>query len=105
MTRRLRRCEGAPDPPTLAGMTDDSRLTTLLEARPPAFPAPAPGMPVLVEVPPGSPGRPPHRHSGPVFGYVLEGELVYELEGEPAHVIRSGEAFWEPGEPMLRPAA
>jgi hypothetical protein len=34
---------------------------------------------------------------GPCFGYVLEGEVVFELEGEPTRVIRAGEAFWEPG--------
>jgi quercetin dioxygenase-like cupin family protein len=28
---------------------------------------------------------------------VLEGEMVFELEGEPARVVRAGEAFWEPG--------
>ena len=43
------------------------------------------------------PGTPPHRHSGPCFGYVLDGEMVFELEGEPARVVRAGEAFWEPG--------
>ena len=26
---------------------------------------------------------PPHRHSGPVFGYMLEGEMIFELEGRP----------------------
>ena len=50
-----------------------------------------------LDLPPGDPGTPPHRHSGPVFGYVLEGEIVFELEGEPERVIRAGEAFWEPG--------
>ncbi len=25
------------------------------------------------------------------------GEMVFELEGEPARVVRAGEAFWEPG--------
>jgi quercetin dioxygenase-like cupin family protein len=54
-------------------------------------------MTVLIEIPPGDPGTPPHRHSGPVFGYVLEGELIYELEGEPERLVRAGEAFWEPG--------
>jgi hypothetical protein len=36
-------------------------------------------MTVRIELPPGDPGSPPHRHSGPVFGYMLEGEemLVY----------------------------
>jgi quercetin dioxygenase-like cupin family protein len=28
---------------------------------------------------------------------VLEGEMLFELEGEPPRVIRGGEAFWEPG--------
>ena len=23
--------------------------------------------------------------------------MMFELEGEPAHVVRVGEAFWEPG--------
>lgn len=54
-------------------------------------------MAATVELPPGNPGTPPHRHSGPVFGYMLEGEMTFELEGEPDRVIRAGEAFWEPG--------
>jgi quercetin dioxygenase-like cupin family protein len=54
-------------------------------------------MTVVVEYPPGDPGAPPHRHSGPAFGYVLEGEMLFELEGEPPRVLRAGEAFWEPG--------
>jgi hypothetical protein len=28
---------------------------------------------------------------------MLDGEMVFELEGEPPRVIRVGEAFWEPG--------
>lgn len=54
-------------------------------------------MTITVELEPGSPGTPPHRHSGPVFGYVTDGELLFELEGEPERVIAAGEAFWEPG--------
>ncbi|MFJ4002170.1 hypothetical protein ACIPWL_01700 [Streptomyces sp. NPDC090023] len=34
---------------------------------------------------------------GPVLGHVIEGEMLYELEGQPPRVIRTGEAFWEPG--------
>jgi quercetin dioxygenase-like cupin family protein len=52
---------------------------------------------VLVEIPPHDPGTPPHRHSGPVYGYVVEGELLFELEGDPPRVLRAGDAFWEPG--------
>ena len=36
----------------------------------------------LVELPPADAGLEPHRHSGPVFGYVLEGRILFELEGE-----------------------
>jgi quercetin dioxygenase-like cupin family protein len=54
-------------------------------------------MTALVEIPPGDPGTPPHRHSGPVFGYVTEGAIVFELEGKPERVVRAGETFWEPG--------
>jgi quercetin dioxygenase-like cupin family protein len=54
-------------------------------------------MVATVTVPPGDPGSGPHRHSGPVFGYVLEGEILFELEGERPYPIKAGEAFWEPG--------
>lgn len=72
-------------------------LTTLLDQHPPFVPKGAHVMTVLVELPPGDPGTPPHRHSGPVFGYLLQGEMLFELEGEPERVIRADEAFWEPG--------
>jgi quercetin dioxygenase-like cupin family protein len=72
-------------------------LTTLQEAKPPFIPDGAEVMTVVIEFPPGDPGTPPHRHPGPAFGYVLEGEMLFELEGEPERVIRAGEAFWEPG--------
>lgn len=60
---------------------------------------PAPGhlMTILVEIPPHDPGTPPHRHSGPVYGYMLEGEMLYELEGDPPRLLRPGQTFWEPG--------
>ena len=72
-------------------------LTVLQEAEPPFIPAGANVMTVVVEFPPGDPGTPPHRHSGPAFGYVVKGEMLFELEGEPERVIPAGEAFWEPG--------
>ena len=74
-----------------------STLTTLMHQVPPFIPSGAEAMTATVELPPGDPGTPPHRHSGPVFGYLLEGEMLFELEGEPERVIRAGEAFWEPG--------
>ena len=72
-------------------------LTVLQDVAPPFVPDGAHGMTVVIEYAPGDPGAPPHRHSGPAFGYVLEGEMLFELEGEPPRVLRAGEAFWEPG--------
>jgi quercetin dioxygenase-like cupin family protein len=74
-----------------------SAVTVVQQAQPPVIPAGAHAMTIVVEFPPGDPGTPPHRHTGPCFGYVLDGEMVFELEGAPARVIRAGEAFWEPG--------
>jgi uncharacterized protein YbjT (DUF2867 family) len=74
-----------------------SAITVVQEVEPPFIPAGAHAMTIVVEWPPGHPGNPPHRHSGPCFGYVLDGEMVFELEGEPARVVRAGETFWEPG--------
>jgi quercetin dioxygenase-like cupin family protein len=54
-------------------------------------------MVATVTIPPGDPGSGPHRHSGPVFGYVIEGEILFELEGQRPYRIKAGEAFWEPG--------
>jgi quercetin dioxygenase-like cupin family protein len=73
-----------------------SALTVLQEVHT-DIPDGAHAMTVVVEYPPGSPGAPPHRHFGPAFGYVVEGEMRFELEGEPVRVLRAGEAFWEPG--------
>ncbi|WP_425577252.1 cupin domain-containing protein [Streptomyces enissocaesilis] len=54
-------------------------------------------MTVLIAHPPGSAGTPPHRHSGPAFDHVLEGEMCFEREGEPGRVLMAGDTFWEPG--------
>jgi quercetin dioxygenase-like cupin family protein len=76
----------------------EDALTVVQEVMPPAIAEGAHAMTVIIEYPPGSAGAPPHRHpSGPAFGYMLEGEMLFELEGEPPRVIRAGEAFWEPG--------
>src|SRR5262245_11164578 len=38
----------------------------------------------------------PHRHAGPVFGYVLEGEYEFAINDEPSKVLKVGETFYEP---------
>ena len=73
-------------------------LTVIQTATPPSLPDGGEVMTVLIEYPPGDPGAPPHRHpGGPAFGYVLEGEILFELEGQAPRVLKAGQAFWEPG--------
>lgn len=38
----------------------------------------------------------PHRHPGPVLGYVLEGEYEWAIDDLPATVLKVGETFYEP---------
>lgn len=38
----------------------------------------------------------PHRHNGPVFGYVLEGEYEHAINDEPVKTFKAGETFYEP---------
>jgi quercetin dioxygenase-like cupin family protein len=48
-----------------------------------------------IHVQPGVEGR-PHKHSGFVLGYVLEGEYRFAVNGEAPRVVRAGETFFEP---------
>ncbi|MET9352772.1 cupin domain-containing protein [Streptomyces sp. NPDC018026] len=61
------------------------------------IPAGAEARTVRVTLAPGDPGAPPHRHPGPLFGYVTEGEILFELEGEAPRVLKAGDAVFEPG--------
>ncbi len=38
----------------------------------------------------------PHRHPGAVYGYVLEGEFVFKVEGKPEKLLKAGDTFYEP---------
>jgi quercetin dioxygenase-like cupin family protein len=39
----------------------------------------------------------PHRHPGPIFGYVLEGQFELGLGDEPMKTLNAGDTFYEPG--------
>ena len=43
---------------------------------------------------PGHAGS-PHRHPGPVFGYILAGEYEWAIDDLPSRVIKAGETFYE----------
>lgn len=50
---------------------------------------------VEVTLQPGQAGN-PHRHPGPAFGYVLEGEYEWAIDDQPSKVLKVGETFYEP---------
>lgn len=50
---------------------------------------------VEVTIEPGQAGL-SHRHPGPGFGYVLEGEYELGIDDQPTKVLKAGETFYEP---------
>jgi quercetin dioxygenase-like cupin family protein len=46
----------------------------------------------------------PHRHTGPVFGYVLEGEYEHAIDDEPVKTYKAGDTFYEPSGAVHRVA-
>ena len=53
------------------------------------------GMVVLVSYAPGQASK-AHLHPGSVFAYVLEGEVVSQLDGQAAITYRAGQSWYEP---------
>jgi quercetin dioxygenase-like cupin family protein len=73
-------------------------MKVMQEVRSPLIPDGAHVMTVLINHPPGAPGYPPHRlPGGPGFGYMIAGEMLFEIEGEAPRVLHAGDAFWGPG--------
>ena len=50
---------------------------------------------VEVTIEPGKEGL-PHRHPGPGFVYVLEGEYELGVDDQPTKIFKAGETFYEP---------
>ena len=50
---------------------------------------------VEVSYPPGGASH-AHQHAGFVLGYVLEGEVRFQLRGQRERIVRTGEMFFEP---------
>ena len=46
----------------------------------------------------------PHRHPGPVFGYVLEGELEFAIGDGKVRTLNAGDTFYEPAMALHRVA-
>ena len=50
---------------------------------------------VVVTLGPGEASA-PHRHPGPAFGYVLEGEHEWAIDDHPVRLLKAGDTFYEP---------
>lgn len=50
---------------------------------------------ITLTMAPGESSR-PHEHTGPVFAYLLEGEIENQVEPNPPHTYKPGEYFYEP---------
>jgi quercetin dioxygenase-like cupin family protein len=48
-----------------------------------------------VTIEPGK-GSMPHRHPGPVFAYILEGEYEWAVKDQPVKRLKAGDTFYEP---------
>ncbi len=44
----------------------------------------------------------PHRHPGPVFGYILEGEYQWAINDQPVKQLKTGDTFYEPAMSLHR---
>lgn len=50
---------------------------------------------ITLTVAPGT-TSPPHEHTGPVFAYLLEGEIENQVDPDPPQRYKAGEFFYEP---------
>lgn len=44
---------------------------------------------------------PVHTHAAPAVGYVSKGTIYYQVEGQPAQILKAGDAFYEPVGPKI----
>jgi len=51
---------------------------------------------VLVELNPGPGTGRDHRHTGPVLGYVVDGQVRFGVDHGPEQILRAGGTFFEP---------
>jgi len=42
-----------------------------------------------------------HKHPCPVFGYIAEGEALFQVKGQPPQSLPAGSAFYEPAETVI----
>ncbi|HEX2011172.1 MAG TPA: cupin domain-containing protein [Roseateles sp.] len=91
----------APSFPVQAHDRADAETVTPLQQRPLPGLAGKQAVLALVHYAPGQASE-AHLHAGPVFAYVLEGEVVSQLDGEPPVTYKAGQSWYEaPRRPHL----
>ncbi|HKV04337.1 MAG TPA: cupin domain-containing protein [Candidatus Acidoferrales bacterium] len=50
---------------------------------------------ITITLEPGA-SSPPHQHTGPVFAYILDGEIENQVDPNPAQNYQAGQYFYEP---------
>ncbi|HET9783652.1 MAG TPA: cupin domain-containing protein [Terriglobales bacterium] len=84
----------APSPTDAARQARRSAVRTLM--REPLAPIPAAEVSVItLTLAPGSNSQ-PHEHTGPVFAYILQGEIENQVDPDPPRRYRAGDYFYEP---------
>jgi quercetin dioxygenase-like cupin family protein len=51
---------------------------------------------VLIELKPGPGAGRDHKHTGPVLGYVVDGQIRFGVDHGPEQIIAAGNTFFEP---------
>ncbi len=93
----LLRAEAPPTPQNARGQTRNTSsvaVETLMQE--PLAELPNPEVTVItLTVAPGATSS-AHRHTGPVFAYLLEGEIENQVDPNPPRRYKAGEFFYEP---------
>jgi quercetin dioxygenase-like cupin family protein len=93
----LLRAEPAPSDPNPQDHTQDRssiKVHTLMQE--PLAEMPNTEVTVItLSIAPGGTSS-PHRHTGPVFAYLLEGEIENQVDPNPPQKYKAGEFFYEP---------
>jgi len=56
---------------------------------------------LILNIPPHNPSSPPraffkHQHTGPIFGYILEGTIETQVDPDAPKTCATGDVFYEP---------
>jgi Cupin domain len=96
----------AQAPPQQDSQGHDSSMPMPHSAPKPLFEQPLAAMPdsvaslLILQVPPQNPSSPraflKHQHTGPIFGYILEGAVETQVDPDPPKTYAAGEVFYEP---------